>query len=351
MEKRALRIAAVAVLIAVATTVVLAQEAVAPEYKWVKGDTARYKMTIEKQQKATGAQQLELTHGRSYVWRQDVTDVAPDGTATVQVKFESAGVHLQIPSQQLDFTYDPANPDDEKRKASPIATPYTAIIGESLTFKVNKKGKVLGVTGFDKLSQKVMDEVKAAPKGASFLGFAQDSLGDLLSSQMEALFRVLPEKPVKPGTLYRKAKVREADPALGSLILETDYTLVGSEPLSGDDSFKVTYTTSKTIETPAAGAAPPPPSPSGAKLIEAKGTGEFYLSKTKGIVTKCSFASGETVETPIPAAPGGTPASVTQSDDLKVTVELAPAEAAPAAATAAAAEPPAAPPLAEGQPK
>jgi hypothetical protein len=341
MEKRALGIAAVAALLAVSATAVLAQEAVAPEYKWVKGDTARYKMTIEKQQKATGAQQLALTHSRSYVWRQDVTDVAPDGTATVQVKFDSAGVRLQIPSQQLDFTYDPANPDDEKRKASPIAIPYTAIVGESLTFKVNKKGKVLGVTGFDKLSQKVADEVKAAPKGASFLALAQDSLGDLLASQMEGLFRVLPEKPVKPGALYRKVKVREPDPALGSLILETDYTLVGSEPLNGDDSFKVTYTTSKSIETPAAGSAAPPPPPSGAKLIEAKGTGEFYLSKAKGIVTKCSFGSGESVESPVPAAPGGAPASVTQSDDLKVVVELAPAEAAPAAA----------PPPAEGQPK
>ncbi|MBZ5637752.1 MAG: hypothetical protein LAO51_03230 [Acidobacteriia bacterium] len=346
MQKRVLGIAAVAGLLAISAALALAQETVAPEYKWVKGDTARYKMTIEKLQKVAGTQQGEATDNRFYIWRQEVTDVAADGTATVQAKFESAGDHLQIPSQKVDFTYDPANPDDEKRKASPLAIPYTAIIGESITFKLNKKGKLQAVTGFDTLTKKVLDEMKAAPNGASYLPFAQDSLGDLLECQMEGLFRLLPEKPVKPGTLYRKAKVREPHPVLGSLIFETDYTLAGSEPFQGDDSFKFTYATSRTVEIPAAGAAAPPPSPSNGKLSDAKGSGEFYLSKSKGIVTKNSFQFGMTTETPAPAAAGGTPGTISTREDLKTVVELAPAEGAPAAPAA----PPAAPP-AEGQPK
>lgn len=342
MEKRYLGIAAAAALLAASAIPVLAQEAVAPEYKWVKGDTVRYRMTIEKQQKLTGAVQLDLTHNRFYTWSQQVADVAPDGTAIVEVKFESAGVHLQIPAQQLDFTFDPANPDDEKRRTSPLAAPYTGVVGQSISFKVSKKGKLLGVVGFDKLSQKVLEDLKAAPKGGSYLPLAQDSLGDLLAGQMEGMFRLLPEKPVKPGTLYKKSKVREADPALGSLILQTDYTLAGSEALNGDDSFKFTYATAKTVEV-TAGAAAPPPSPSGAKLSDAKGAGEFFLSKTKGIVTKNSFQSGTTVETPIPAPEGGTPSSGTQREDLKVVVELAPAAELPAAAGSQAAPPPAEP--------
>jgi hypothetical protein len=351
MEKRVVGIAAVALLVAVSAVPVLAQESVAPEYKWVKGETARYKMTIEKHQKATGAQQLELTHSRWYLWTQQVTDVAADGSATLEAKFESAGVHLQIPSAKLDFTYDPANPDDEKRKTSAIAVPYTDIVGESLGYKVSKKGKILGVTGFDKLGQKVIDGVKAAPKGASYVLLAQDALQDLLDGQMEGIFRLLPEKPVAPGTLYKKSKIREPNPALGPLILQTDYTLAGPEALNGDDSYKFTYTTTKTPETPApaagaAAAAAPPAAPGGAKLAEAKGSGEFFLSKSKGIVTKNAFGFVETIETPVPAAPdaapGTAPGSVSQRDELKVVIELAPAGAAPAPAAAA---------PAEGQPK
>jgi hypothetical protein len=342
MEKRVLGIAAAALLVAVSAVPVLAQEAVAPDYKWVKGETARYKMTIEKHQKATGAQQLELTHSRWYLWTQQVTDVAADGAATVEMKFESAGVRLQIPSAQLDFTYDPANPDDEKRRTSALAIPYTGIVGESLTYKVSKKGKILGVVGFDKLGTKVIDGVKAAPKGASYVLLAQDSLQDLLDGQMEGIFRLLPEKPVVPGTLYKKAKIREPNPAIGNLILQTDYTMAGPEALNGDDSYKFTYTTTKTPESPA-----PAASPGGAKLAEAKGSGEFFLSKSKGIVTKNAFGFVETIETPVPAAPdaapGTAPGSVSQRDELKVVIELAPAGAAPA--------PPAAAAPAEGQPK
>jgi hypothetical protein len=352
MEKRVLGIAAAALLVAVSAVPVLAQEAVAPEYKWVKGETARYKMTIEKHQKATGAQQLELTHSRWYLWTQQVTDVAADGAATVEMKFESAGVRLQIPSAQLDFTYDPANPDDEKRKTTALAMPYTSIVGESLTYKVSKKGKILGVVGFDKLGTKVLDNVKAAPKGASYVLLAQDSLQDLLDMQMEGIFRLLPEKPVNPGTLYKKAKIREPNPAVGSLILQTDYTMVGPEALNGDDSYKFTYTTTKTPETPgpaagAAAAAAPPAPTGGAKLTEAKGSGEFFLSKSKGIVTKNTFGFIDTLETPVPAAPdaapGAAPGSVSQRDEIKVVVELAPADAGSA--------PPAAAAPAAGQPK
>ncbi len=352
MEKRVLGIAAAALLAAFSAFPVLAQEAVAPEYKWVKGETARYKMTIEKHQMASGAQQLELTHNRWFVWAQTVTDVAADGTATVEMKFESAGVRLQIPSAQLDFTYDPANPDDEKRKTSALAVPYTGIVGESLTYKVSKKGKILAVTGFDKLGQKVIDGVKAAPKGASYVLLAQDALQDLLDMQMEGVFRLLPEKPVVPGTLYKKAKIREPNPAVGNLILQTDYTLAGPEALNGDDSYKFTYITTKTPESPApaaggAAAAAPPAAPGGGKLTEAKGSGEFFLSKSKGCVTKSTFGFVETVETPVPAAPdaapGTAPGSVSQRDEFKVAVELAPAGAAPA--------PPAAAAPAEGQPK
>jgi hypothetical protein len=350
MEKRFLAIAAAAALLAVSAVPVLAQEAVAPEYKWVKGDVVRYKMDVEKASKVTGAQQFEMTQSWSYVWRQEVKDVAPDGTGTIEAKFETAGIRMQIPAKKTDFTFDPANPDDAKRASSPLAIPFVSLPGESITYKVSKKGKLLAINGLPELIQKISEKVKAAPQGAGYVALATGALADMQAAQMEGVFRLLPEKPVKPGTLYKKAKVRVPDVALGPLILESDYTLVGSEPLDGDDGFKFTYTTSKTVEVPAAGAAAPPPSPSGAKLSDAKGAGEFYLSKSKGIVTKNSFQSGTTVETPLPAAPNGAAGAaagiVTQREDLKVVVQVAPPAAAPAAEAAAPAAPPA-----EGQPK
>lgn len=353
MLKRALGAAGIAAaLSALFAAQATAQDAVAPEYQWAKGDTLRYRMSIQRASKVTGAQQMEITQHWGYVWRQEVKDVAADGTATLEEKFESASVHLQIPARNLDFSYDPANPDDAKRASSPIAIPFVAIAGEAVTYKVNKKGKVLEATGVPEMTQRILDKVKADPKGAGYVPLAIGALGDLQLSQMEGLFHRLPEKPVKSGETYKPPKTRQPDPALGSILIDTSCTYEGPEPAGGADGYKFKCSMDKTVEAPAAGQSAPPPK---AKLTDDETTSEFVLGKTKGIITKSTGRSRMTVETSLPAdpnaAPGTAPGTITQSDDMTASLEAIPAEAPPAAPAAAPTTPPPAPTPGGAQPK
>ncbi len=352
MVARVLKVAAAStVLLALFAVAAHAQEAATLEYKWTKGDTQRYKMTMEKSTKLSGAQQGEATESRYYIWRQEVKDVAPDGTATIETKYEIAGVRIVIPSMQMDFSYDPAKPEDEKRAASPLAFPYVALPGEALTFKVSKKGKVLEFDrpAYNKIEAKVSEQLKAVPKGAAHIDQAKALLGEMLSNQMETAFRPVPEKPIKTGGTWPR-KVRQPDPQFGFLLSEYTYTLQGFEPVDGVDCARVTYAMTKNVEPPAAGATPPP---SPAKLVTAKGSGGFDLTKAKGYLAKATSESSVDVEVTMPApaaaAAGGSPAppsTYTQHEEIRLAIVSLPPEAAPAAP---AAEAPAAAPTAPAE--
>lgn len=330
MVRSAVRIAAACAAIAASWAGVLsAQENVGLAYTWTKGDTTRYRMTMEKSTKVTGAQQMEAIQNRFFVWRQEVKDVAADGSATIEARYESAGVRIRVPSVNMDFSYDPGNPEDEKRANSPLAVPYVALAGEAIVFKVSKNGKVLEVSGFEPMTEKIAEKVTAAPKGAQQVDQAKGMLGELLTAQMEAAFRPLPEKPVKVGGTWPR-KIRQPEPQLGSVLTEITYTLQGFEAVNGDEAAKISYAATKTVEPAAAGAA------ASAKLIEYKASGAFFVSKAGGRLVKNTSDSSTGLELTLPGAAGAEPAKLVQHDDVKVALEtLPPAAEAPAARSAA----------------
>lgn len=326
------RILVLAALAAVAIAPVAAQNAVTPEYKWTKGGTASYRLDVKKVSKATGAQEFELDQTWFYLFDTEVADVAPDGTATVRVKFGNAGVQFQIPAQSMDFQFDPGNPEDEKRAGSPLAVPFVAVAGETVSYKIAKNGRLMAVEGLAEMFQRIGEKVKAAPQGANYYGIAMSALDDMRTVQMETLFRRLPETPVKPGDSYKTPKVRESHPAVGSLLVQADCSFAGAEPAAGGEAWKISCTTSKTPESAEA--------KSPGKLVEARSTSEFLLAKGTGAMVKNSYGSVMAVEQALPAqagaAPDAPPAKITQRDEITATLELQtgapPAEASPAAA-------------------
>ena len=334
MTKRILVIAALA---AVAIAPVAAQEAETPEYKWTKGDTIHYRLDIQKVSKATGAQQAEVDQTWFYLYDAEVKDVAPDGTAAIQVKFGPAGVRFQIPAKNIDFSYDPGNPEDEKRAGSPLALPFVALRGETITYRVAKTGKLLGLEGLQELFQKIGEKVKAAPQGAGYYGIAMTALDDLRTTQVETMFRRLPEKPLKPGeTSYKSPKIRESNPAVGNVLLQSQCT-IKADAGSPADAWSIACEIARTPEPPAAGAPPAP-----GKLAETKASSEFLLAKNGGAMLKNVYTSVLAVEQTLPPAanadPAAPPATVTQRDEITAKLERQ-AEAAPPAAPPA--EPPA----------
>ncbi len=331
MTREALRIAAAAAVLAVfGVSGVAAQDAVTPEYQWTKGDTASYRLDLKKISTVRGAQEAEIDQTWFYLFDTEVADVLPDGTATVKVKFGPAGVRFQIPAKSMDFQFDPGNPEDEKRAGSPLATPFVSIVGETISYKVAKNGRLMAVEGLAEMFQRIGDKVKAAPQGANYFGIAMSALDDMRIAQMETLFRRLPEKPVKPGDSYKTPKVRENHPAVGNLLVQADCSFGGTEPSAGGEAWKISCAVSKTPESAEA--------KSPGKLVEAQSTSEFSLAKDTGAIAKNSYRLVMAVEQTLPpqegAAPDAPPATITQRDEITATLELrtgAPPAAAPPA--------------------
>ncbi len=298
------------------------------EYRWTKGDVLRYRMVRDVRTKVTGAQQAEINQTATVVWTQEVKDVGADGVATIETRYASAGLVFDFPAKSWHLAYDSANPDTAKYAGSFLVVPYANLPGESFTAKVDKHGKILSVDGFDKITDKVVQAMKATPQNAAYAEQSRTTLGGLMRAQLENAFRPVYAKAPKTGEVW-KVDEQEKDPQVGTIQSELAYTLASFEPLNGQDCAKIDFVATIKVEPPAGAAAAPQ-----AKVTDSKDSGSFFFAKDKGYLIKGETTSSQDVEAVIgaPPAAGGPAPTVVQHQETHVALELQPAEAAPAPA-------------------
>jgi hypothetical protein len=327
MARRWFGIAVVAVLVAAGLGSTLAQDAVNLEYKWIQGDTARYKMTIERKDKQTaGPQTVEATQKYAFAFGQEVKAVGPDGTAVVETRYDAVTINIDVPAQNVHFSFDSANPEDERKLASPLVIPYAAMLGESFSFKVDKKGKILEVTGFDKIVDKAVERYKANPKTAPVADQGKITLSDVLRDQLETMYKSLPVKAPKIGDSWKNKTAPTQDPS-GTVQTEITYKLENPEAVGTSEAYKLSYNALATIQ--------PPANPGDAKLTAKNAAGAVWLGKESWRVAKAVADSSMQFEV--------TSSKATQETSKQILVELAagaPQAPAPAPTPTAQATPP-----------
>lgn len=303
-----------------ATTFGLAQPSGAPTplaYIWVKDRPLTYNVTQEGVQKISG---LPMGDADQSV-RQNITlvmnpkEVAPDGTATIEVVYSAVRLEMQPMMQPKKFAYDSANPGADNAP-NPLAGPVMALVGQAFTVVLGPDGAVKSLDGVQPIVEKMTQA--GAGSGSSAIGqllkgvFSEPAVTKLFENG----FHRLPDQPVEVGGGW-DAAYDMPDTQMGRLKAASRSILTSLE--SGIATIDTTATIS--LEPPASGQ-PVNPMMRNMKLGDAKGVSTTLFDAGRGLLRR--YSGKVTIPVSSSTPPGGTGQAMTISIaiDNSTTLEL-----------------------------
>lgn len=165
------------------------------EWKFKKGESFRYEMTMNTDMSVGGMEIVqEMVMGQAF----DVTDVGADGTGTLKVTYDRIKFKMDGP-MAADF-----DSDKEKKADDLFGSIFGAMVGKSLTMQMNRKGEIVKVEGMAKLMD---DIVKELPEEHQVMaGMIKGQMtDDYAKSMAQNSFGFLPKTPVAKGEMWESA--------------------------------------------------------------------------------------------------------------------------------------------------
>ncbi len=166
----------------------------------------------------------EMTMQQHFFLRQAVTDVAADGTATIEHRIDRIVLEMRG-APQFQFKVDTdveANPDGI---AALIAPALKTLKGKMFVSKTSPRGEILEIQLSDDLAR-ALEKSSSSP--ALREAFSKDSLKEMIR-QVSAVF---PEGPVEKGTMWEN-KFEQNNAITGRNEFVTEYTYDGQESKNG----------------------------------------------------------------------------------------------------------------------
>ncbi len=288
-------------------------------YRWNKGETVTYRMTMQTSSLITG---MPGTTGRkvdqtmTQVIGMTVEDVGADGATTIRQTFQSVKMEMNGPMGHI--VYDTAAPGS-------IANPMVqslrqvlgAMVGESVTIVQAPDGSVRKVEGASRIVDKIMKGIPDDPAAQGAAQGMRSVLSDeALKTTTEQSFSKLAPNPVSPGDTW-EGQLSLGNDAIGRMAGVVRFTLKGIE--GPPDAGVARIAVALTLKQQSA----PPPAPNGmsVKQGDARGEGEILFDVANGRIRK------STMKTDLPSTitgqtPDGSPATMLNKTTTTVTMEL-----------------------------
>jgi hypothetical protein len=194
------------------------QDKVELRWKWQKGQELVYK-TSNRSVMQFGGQPIDQQMG--YTVSMTVTELSESGEASILVKYLAVTAKGVGPGG--DFSY-----DSEKDQEPPLEGPaalQARMLGQSFTMKMNARGRVTEVKGYDKVLDAMMKGTgdEFGPMKAQL---KQMFNNDIFKGMMQRLAPPLPEGKVGPGETWTDDFVVTM-PMLGGMTFAMKATLSG----------------------------------------------------------------------------------------------------------------------------
>lgn len=286
-------------------------------YRWNKGESLRYRVvqtTNAQMSGLPGMGEMNITNTMTQLLQQTATDVAADGTGTLQMKFEAIKMEMATPMGT--FVYDsaaPANTADPM--IAQIAATMGVLVGESITVVMSPNGAIQKIQGMSAIAQKVQ---KTMPGG----GLGMPGLDSILSDDaMKGTFgqgfAAFPSTPVKVGETW-KQDLTLPNP-FGVMNVSSSFTFKDVVTAGGRSLIRVLQTA--TIKATSGAKPPPLPMPMTIQFSDGTGQGEVLFDPKLGRNQKTTF------ETTLPmtmsmTAPDGTPVNMSALTKTTMVMEL-----------------------------
>jgi hypothetical protein len=287
-------------------------------YRWTKGDTLRYRLTMQTALTMSGLPggmgDVTMNTTIVQVLRDVVEDVTADGTATLRQTTESVRADVQTPFGKMLF--DSAAPDSGGADpgSAMLKDVYSGLVGESIVLVMSQSGEIRKVEGMSRLAEKMfakLPQQAMGPLGDSLKGSLSDEAIKVIFSQGFAQF---PDKPVKAGDTWNN-QMQVTNPMVGGMTTKIASTLKGV-----DASQIATIVTKTTLAQDASKVAS---NPMGFKIemSEGSGTGEVLFDAARGQLQRGTSDITQPM-TMSGSAPDGTAINAQTTTKSTVTIEL-----------------------------
>src|SRR4051794_13762671 len=292
-------------------------------YRWTAGQDDRYRLT----QKTTatvsgvpggGPESMVVEQTITQIMRLRVSEIAADGTATLQQTFESMRFEMTGPTGPILF-----DSSTKERPADPtmagMADMLGATVGQTLTVVLRPNGEVVKVEGMDKVLDKMTasipaDGPMAAMANSLKAGFTDEAVRRMFSQS----FAGFPAGPIAPGGTW-SGTFEMTQPIIGTVSSVRTYTLSGIDSGAGAQTARIAVvsTSKQTAESA--------PNPIGMTVTmgEAKGSGETLFDVTNGRIQR-SVVNSDMPMTMRMTGPDGQSATIQNNAHSTLTMELIP---------------------------
>ena len=190
-----------------------------------QGDAYRFTMKLDQNMTmelgAMGTQKTENAMSLEYAYK--VTDVADDGTMTIESNYERIGVVVRAMGNEIVYdTADEKSPGEE----NPL-TMLDDLIGKKLSFKVSPQGRVLAAEGFGELFEEMRAKVADDPNLSNVVGMVEAGFDeDALKTMCQQSLVIFSDKPVGKGDTWT-TDLEVSNPAMGAIDAKATYDVRG----------------------------------------------------------------------------------------------------------------------------
>ena len=267
-------------------------------YRWNKGDVLRYRVvqtTNAAMSGIPGMGEMNVTNTMTQVQQFTTTDVAADGAATLQVKFESLKMEMGTPMGT--FVYDsaapaPQNPD---QMVAQLAATIGTLVGESITLVMAPNGNIQKMEGM----ARIMEKMQKSTPAMGMAGLESLMTDDSMKGSFGQSFAHLPGTAVKTGETWKHDLVMPNP--FGTMNVATQYSLKAVESTGGKP--------------------PPMPMPMTIQFSDGTGDGEIFFDRRAGRTQRSTF------NTTLPmtmnmTAPDGSTVNISALTKTTMTTEL-----------------------------
>jgi hypothetical protein len=167
-------------------------EKVTLEWKFKKGETFRYEMTMTTDMEIGGMEVgTEMVMGQAF----EVTDVKDDGTGVLKVSYDRIRFKMDGP-MSTDF-----DSDKDKTGDDAFGSLFGAMVGKSLTIHMGRKGEIVKVEGMEKMMD---DIIKELPEEHQMMaGMIKGQMTDeYAKSMVQGSFGFLPKAAIAKGDTW-----------------------------------------------------------------------------------------------------------------------------------------------------
>jgi hypothetical protein len=187
-------------------------------YNLKQGETYPFKLKISQNQSMSAAgQSMNLSTSRTVDFNYLVEE-AKDNKFTIKATFEGFSESFNSPNGET-ISYNTASVKPANQDAAQSWTIYKAIDGQSFNMQIDNKGKVLSVSGLDKVIANTLAKLKN-----DFTADEQKDIKDLLDSslsneaikaQFEESLNIFPDKNLKIGGQWEDSQNLSEGPVKG----------------------------------------------------------------------------------------------------------------------------------------